>query len=197
MAQMSLFETGWKSTIYEVINTISVYEGLPAGSLMLVENFSRVKKTVSSYSVAILKPDYPKGMNPNGRAKNVLINIKDVTKKSDSNAVLSVSVPDSVLVRIRNEFPSVSFVKKEKDPITRALIPVDSKDIKVFFDSLISSVVEAYFKESSNSFGCCHLYAECSDAKKCLHENRLYARSCIYSTHLAEGHIFYGKNRNV
>ena len=132
MAQMSLFETGWKNTIYEVIDTISVYEGLPAGSLMLVENLSRVKKTVSSYSVSILKPDYPKGMNPNGRAKNVLINIKDVTKKSDSNDVLSISVPDNVLVRIRNEFPSVNFVKKEKDPITRALIPVDSKDIKIF-----------------------------------------------------------------
>lgn len=38
--------------------------------------FGRVKQTVTSYSVAVLKPDFPKGINPNGTAKNTLINIK-------------------------------------------------------------------------------------------------------------------------
>ena len=53
------------------------------------------------------------------------------------------------------------------------------------------------FKEDGHAFGCCHLYEECSDAKKCLHENQAYAKGCIYGKHLAEGRIFYGKNRNV
>ena len=154
MEQMSLFETDWKTTINEVIDTISVREELPGDSLVLVENRSRVKQDISSYSVAILKPDYPKGINPNGRAKNTLINVKDITKKCDPNDVLSISVPDKVLVKIKNEYPNITYVKKEKDPITRAVIQVDSQGMKAFFESLISSVLELYFKEGSDSFGC-------------------------------------------
>lgn len=49
----------------------------------------------------------------------------------------------------------------------------------------------------SYQFGCCSKYVECSDAKKCLHQNSMYARGCYYRKNLEAGKIFYGKNCNV
>ena len=46
------------------------------------------------------------------------------------------------------------------------------------------------------SFGCCHLYTECSDAKKCLHPDQMYATACSYRKNLESGRIFYGENKN-
>ncbi len=48
-----------------------------------------------------------------------------------------------------------------------------------------------------SSFGCCSMFNECSDAKKCVHENKLYSKACMYRRHLDDGRIFYGKNRNI
>ena len=46
-------------------------------------------------------------------------------------------------------------------------------------------------------FGCCHKYVECSDAKKCLHDDLIYATACMYRKNLEQGRIFYGKNKNI
>lgn len=197
MTQLNMFESGWIDIVNKAIEKIAKEEELPEGSLLLVENLSRDKKKVSSYSVAVLKPDYPKGVNPNGKAKNSLINIKNVSKKSSPMDTLVISIPDSVLTLVKAQFPEVLFVKKDSDPITRANIAEDDKILNEFFHYVIKSVLDKYFREGSDSFGCCSRYEKCSDAKKCLHENKLYARSCIYGAHLAEGRIFYGKNRNV
>lgn len=48
-----------------------------------------------------------------------------------------------------------------------------------------------------NRFGCCDLYVQCSDAKKCIHKDQSYARNCWYRANLENGRIFYGVNRNV
>lgn len=50
---------------------------------------------------------------------------------------------------------------------------------------------------SFESFGCCHKYVECSDAKKCLHVDSAYATACMYRKSLENGRIFYGKNKNI
>lgn len=50
---------------------------------------------------------------------------------------------------------------------------------------------------SGEQFGCCSRYKQCSDAKKCLHPDTLFAAACIYRKNLEEGRIFYGKNRNI
>lgn len=197
MAQINMFETGWIDIINRVITEITKNEELPSGALQLIENLSRDKEKVSSYSVAVLKPDYPKGVNPNGRAKNTLLNIKSASKKNDTADTLIVSIPDSVLPMVNSRFPNVPLVKKKSDSLTRANIASDSDELKDFFNFLVKAVLDKYFTEGSDAFGCCSRYEECSDAKKCLHENILYARNCIYGAHLAKGRIFYGKNRNV
>ncbi len=197
MAQINMFETGWIDIINRVITEITRNEELPSGALQLIENLSRDKEKVSSYSVAVLKPDYPKGVNPNGRAKNTLLNIKSASKKNDTADTLIVSIPDSVLPMVNSRFPNVPLVKKKSDSLTRANIASDSDELKDFFNFLVKAVLDKYFTEGSDAFGCCSRYEACSDAKKCLHENKLYARNCIYGAHLADGRIFYGKNRNI
>lgn len=56
---------------------------------------------------------------------------------------------------------------------------------------------QCYMDESVESFGCCARYKECSDEIKCLHPDIKFAKGCIYKTHLENGRIFYGKNRNI
>ena len=47
------------------------------------------------------------------------------------------------------------------------------------------------------SFACCSRYIQCSDAKKCLHPQQIYAKQCWYRDNLEKGIIIYGKNKNV
>lgn len=46
------------------------------------------------------------------------------------------------------------------------------------------------------TFGCCSKYQECSDKKKCVHCDPLYATACMYRKHLENNNIFYGINKN-
>ena len=77
------------------------------------------------------------------------------------------------------------------------MINPDSEDQKDFSLFVIRELLDSFFVAGGSAFGCCSRYEKCSDAKKCLHENRLYALGCAYYQSLREGRIFYGKNRNV
>ncbi|MBR5094482.1 MAG: hypothetical protein IK095_05255 [Oscillospiraceae bacterium] len=44
-------------------------------------------------------------------------------------------------------------------------------------------------------FGCCSKYKECSDAKKCVNNDKNLALQCFYLKNLRHGHIFYGANK--
>lgn len=63
----------------------------------------------------------------------------------------------------------------------------------------MNKLVEDMFFNAINfeKFGCCYKYKECSDAKKCLHEDLLYSTGCLYRKNLENGKIFYGENKNV
>lgn len=76
------------------------------------------------------------------------------------------------------EFPKIEQLKDDPDFIQ--LIE------DIFLDAL-----------TFEPFGCCHKYVECSDAKKCLHDDLIYATACMYRKNLEQGRIFYGKNRNI
>lgn len=45
-------------------------------------------------------------------------------------------------------------------------------------------------------FGCCSRYNECSNARKCIHPDQMYATACDYRKNLESGKIFYGKRKN-
>lgn len=61
----------------------------------------------------------------------------------------------------------------------------------------IKSVFEKCIDDSTKeTFGCCNSFIECSDAKKCIHPDRKFARGCMYKENLEKDMIFYGKNKN-
>ena len=71
--------------------------------------------------------------------------------------------------------------------------------------AFLSDAINAAWKDSARSldqFGCCHLFVDCSDAKKCLYEEDpgevgAWCWGCMYHWNLLAGRIFYGKNANV
>lgn len=68
---------------------------------------------------------------------------------------------------------------------------------KLKADSDGHSGVLDFGKDAGDRFGCCDLYVQCSDAKKCLHRDQSYARNCWYRANLEAGRIFYGANKNI
>ena len=64
--------------------------------------------------------------------------------------------------------------------------------------SEFSFVMQTIFNNlfSLEKFSCCSKYLECSDQKKCIHPDLIYALGCYYRKNLSDGKIFYGKNCN-
>lgn len=61
--------------------------------------------------------------------------------------------------------------------------------INYSFEGIISSI-------SAASFGCCGLFTNCSNERKCLKENDPQYKGCLYRKNLEENRIFYGINKN-
>lgn len=56
--------------------------------------------------------------------------------------------------------------------------------------------VDVLANQGGESFGCCSRYEECSNAKRCIHPDKLTAIACGYRKNLEKGLIFYGANKN-
>ena len=76
------------------------------------------------------------------------------------------------------------------------LVRIDSEDLLLYLERLMRYRLTQY-KSKEPTYGCCHLYEKCSDAKKCLSKEKIYATVCAYKKNLDEGRIFYGRNRNI
>ena len=72
----------------------------------------------------------------------------------------------------------------------------DSESLFPYIEQSIRYAL-ANYQSKADSFGCCSRFIECSDARKCVHENKLYSKACIYRVHLENNQIFYGKNKNI
>lgn len=92
-------------------------------------------------------------------------------------------------------FPDGIF-RKEK-------IEADGINTRACFDDLnhpdfincIKSMIDRF--GSGKLFDCCGRYLECSDAKVCTQPDKARAFGCSYRLKLADGIIFFGKNRNI
>ena len=85
---------------------------------------------------------------------------------------------------------------KEEKASTKIFFPVNHPELYTYVQNTIYYRIKRY-ASSAALFGCCNKFVECSDAKKCVHENKLYSTSCMYRMNLESGKIFYGKNRNI
>lgn len=71
---------------------------------------------------------------------------------------------------------------------------------KVDISQYQNALVETYEKcllASSDQFGCCSRYLQCSDIKKCVQPDLALKGGCQYRQHLRHGRIFYGKNKTI
>ena len=79
------------------------------------------------------------------------------------------------------------------------LIPVSAiNNFDENFSDLLLIILQKILGTYSNDeFGCCHRYIDCSDAKRCVHPNKLKSLGCMYKRNLEKGLIFYGHNKNI
>lgn len=58
----------------------------------------------------------------------------------------------------------------------------------------LSVLLNKIFSETMSfpTFGCCSRYNECSNARKCIHPDQMYATACDYRKNLESGKVFYG-----
>ncbi len=194
MEQLNMTEPKWKEVMNTMLEDIIKDREFPEKSLVLEENISRKSGKISSYSIMIAKPDYPKGINVGLNMKNSVLNIKPDTKTTK----ITFNIKDDIANKVSSIFPMVSVDKKKSDVSTTRFILEDNDPMfERFSRSVVDLLIDDYCSNGGGAFGCCHLYEQCSDAKKCLHENKLYALGCAYYHNLKAGRIFYGKNRNV
>ena len=63
----------------------------------------------------------------------------------------------------------------------------------------IKNIINSYEIASYNeimTFGCCYLYNQCSDEKRCINKDIDWSNGCQYKKNLENNIVIYGKNRN-
>lgn len=190
----------WVEAVRTMLDDLIAKEELPAGSLYLSENVSKADAAKKTYSVCIWEPSYPPLPDEKRGVNRLVLSIFPSTAKNR---------PDDLDLNIRENQEGDL---REKLPEDAIVLPKSKSDIstgmqKIRFNKFSPSLVE-YIKENTiyciggyktkaDMFGCCSHFIECSDAKKCVHPNKLYSRACWYRIKLEQGRILYGKNRNV
>ncbi len=177
--------------ITSILNQIIIEQGLPYNSLYLYNNLSNKgvnKGSTITKSICIYEPEYP--------------SIHENNKQGKNSIIMNISIMGKIDLRIKEDqykkvdAPVSAEVKKNISDKGFIHILFDLYDDNIF--KYIIHSVEYCLKEyeSSNHFGCCSRFVECSDAKRCLHENTLYSKGCAYRSNLEAGRIFYGINKN-
>ena len=188
------------------MNEIIKKEELPEKSLRLVRNLKKDKTSVTSYSVCIFEQEYPtlpnEKIKSDGESNATLLMIKESTVKENKQdvktGILEISVDETQFFDICAEKYNDLKTKKNASDGTNIRVQISKDD-----ERLINFVIENTeyglnnYSSKAAKFGCCSRFKLCSDAKKCVHPNKIYAHACMYYQHLREGRIFYGKNKNI
>ncbi len=178
---------------------------LPQQGVAVFPNFGQKGKSnegkIVSYSVGIVECDFPAtdaDLHEGKRMRCVSFTQSDIKSRQGfieilpiKNVVLEhVSIPDGALALPQD--------KTDRETDCRKLaIPIEASGIVNFFRNIVELKLKVYESSYASPFGCCSLFEECSDAKRCVHPNRLYSTACAYRHNLENGHIFYGKNKNI
>lgn len=180
----------WVTMIEDILKDIVNTEELPENGLFLQANTGRSGDKIVSYSVCIFEPDYPLGNEKQIPTSNALVmNIRE--KKSRLEMMVSHVQADDIELPMdaeKKRTPSATY--------TSIIMDKDSVNLEDYIKRNCDYVLSRYVSKAS-SFACCSKFIECSNAKKCVHENKLYSKACQYRMNLEAGRIFYGKNRNV
>lgn len=103
------------------------------------------------------------------------------------------SIPVAVFQQDEISNGNLKFDKEKKFVNIPFRGPEDIDKHSQLLQRALKTIIERVPKE----FDCCHLYMECSDAKKCVYPDKAVSLTCGYKKILVSGRIFYGKNRNI
>lgn len=152
------------------------------------ENFVKYKKNIVNSSVCLVEPK--NDIYPLKKQQSVLI--FNYTYKGFRNESIKYHV-FIVKKRMLNLItaPECSMIKNfESDELNTYVCFSDFNESAMkFIEQVIRYYVEHF--EPADKFGCCSKYRECSEAKKCLHNNKFYSKACWYRKNLESGNIFY------
>jgi len=177
---------------------------LPPRGVIVTKTIGKGKDNageVISYSLVISEPEYPATeleMQDDQRRKSNIITIQaPKTKKWEDHA--DIMIPDYILTKIDSPSDMMVIPQNQADidaGKVRVRFPIASSNFCTWVHQVGQWRVDNYLS-SAPSFGCCSYFEKCSDARKCVHKNRLYATACAYRRHLEAGEIFYGKNKTI
>lgn len=126
-------------------------------------------------------------------------NSVSIALKSVLVAKIHFRVKSSSFMEIGNKyanlFPGDSILSADAHWCKIRLL--DKDDVFKYITQLVSIYNNLLAVTSGEQFGCCSRFMECSDARKCIHPDALFAAACIYRRNLENGKIYYGKNRNI
>lgn len=196
--QLSLFEeaskTFWEK-LQDLLNEIILSNGLPNKSLHIYSNKSVKGKNAGkevSKSICIYEPEYPliKDDVDNPGRNFVIMNIQDNPKNIE--LLIRISQYETIPIPTTAKIKSVA----SDTAFKHIIFSQTDNSIYDYIKENIFYCLKRY-RSKERSFGCCSRFVACSDALKCVHENKLYATSCLYRKNLENGNIFYGENRNI
>jgi hypothetical protein len=101
---------------------------------------------------------------------------------------------DNCLLEFQREYEH--FLPKSEEPSDKWIkLPLQDIDEIVSLKESIVNIIQYELKRThGEAFGCCSKYVQCSDSRRCIHEDFLFSLCCQYRLNLLEGKIFYGKN---
>jgi hypothetical protein len=191
----------WRYYVRAMLDQLTAELNLPPKSLWMSDNESQIKKEVIiSHSVCIWEQDYPPTGRTTPEMNKVVMTIVLSKIKSRPN-VLELYIRANQVSALKEVLPA------DAEVLPQTKSDLDTGTVRIRFDKYSNNLVNyifenvryciANYESKTRRFGCCHRYEECSDAKKCIHENLLYAKACSYRRNLESGRIFYGKNKNT
>lgn len=191
----------WQEEVREMLDRLICEHELPIGSLYLSDNSgTKDPKRIISHSVCIWEPNYPPIPNDKPGQNKIVMTIypSDIKSRLDD---LDLNIRKEQESNLRKYLPEdaylLSSTKSDKDlGVVRIRINKNSCNLKTYIKEHTEYCIERYVSKAA-SFGCCSSFRICSDKKKCVHENKLYSKACLYRKNLDQGKIFYGKNKNI
>lgn len=168
-------ETAYLSDIQSIIDRVCKSQGVDTKYILCEENKDK------SYSVWIREPLELK------KTQRVFSIARKNTKKIQRYDI-TVALKRLGDIGIPEE---AEFVKRQESDSVILKFPLSATNMFEYLEEILNYQLLRF--ESSEKFGCCGKYIECSNAGKCIHEEQFYARSCYYRKNLEKGNIFYGE----
>ena len=169
LVEVGDLDEGWQGKLLSRFGKLESEFGLMEHSFSIMANAGKDGK-ISSYAICVYEPDLVEDRRDSSR-NTVLARVKEDVLKSNTD-----------IVEVYSKYFGKNDEKKRYD-----------KDSDEFINCLMECMrfgINNYIPKAAG-FACCSRYKECSDAKKCIHPNRLYAKACQYRKNLEEGNIFY------